>query len=83
MDTIAGVKQSRLQEDGGVDVTSDDVSVKLSDTGWGCSMRTVAVLTCEHKASPDRPTMSPTENVHRLLDGEGHFTRSEGRSKGC
>jgi hypothetical protein len=27
--------------------------------------------------------MRPTKNVHRLRDGEGHFTRSEGRSKGC
>jgi hypothetical protein len=50
MDTITDVKQSQLPKDGGADVTSYDVSVKLSDTGWGCSMGTVALLICEHKA---------------------------------
>jgi hypothetical protein len=50
MDTITDVKQSRLQKDGGSDVTSYDASVKLSDTGWGALCATVAMLMCEHKA---------------------------------
>ena len=49
MDTITDVKQSRLQKDGS-DVTSFDVSVKLTDTGWGCSMRTAALLMYEHRS---------------------------------
>jgi hypothetical protein len=52
MDTITDVQQSLLQKDGGSDVTSRDVSVKLTDTGWGCSMRRCALLMCEHKARP-------------------------------
>jgi hypothetical protein len=39
MDTITDVKSLGLQKDGGSDVTSYDASVKLSDTGWGRSMR--------------------------------------------
>ena len=69
MDTITGDKHSQLQKDGESDVTSYDVPVNLSDTGWRALCVTVA--------------MSPTEHVHRLLDGEEHFTRSEGGSKGC
>jgi hypothetical protein len=44
MDTITDFKQSRLQKDGGSDVTSNDVSVKLNDTGLGILCATVALL---------------------------------------
>jgi hypothetical protein len=37
MEILTDIKQSRLQKDGCPDVTSDDVSVKLSDTGSWCS----------------------------------------------
>ena len=56
MDAISDVKQSRLQQDGS-DVTSFDVSVKLSDTGWGCSVgsgRSVDVRTQIQSPVPER-----------------------------
>jgi hypothetical protein len=37
METVTDIKQSQLQKDGSSDVTSYDVSVKLSDTGSECS----------------------------------------------
>src|ERR1700745_3718704 len=67
MDTITGDKHSQLQKEDESDVTSYDVSVNLSDTFWRALCATFA--------------MSTTEHVHRLLDGEEHFTRSEGRGK--
>jgi hypothetical protein len=71
MDTITDVKHSRLQKDGGSDVTSYDAPVNLSDTGWGCSMR---LSLCCYESD---------DNVHGVLDGKEHFIRSKGGSKGC
>jgi hypothetical protein len=44
MDTITDVKHSRLQKDGGSDVTGYDASVKSSDTGWALLYAPVALL---------------------------------------
>jgi hypothetical protein len=64
MDTITDVKHSRLQKDGGSDVTSYDVSVKLSDTGWGALRATVALLMCEHKARARSQSADTSESRH-------------------
>ena len=64
MDTITNVNQVRLQKNGGADVTSYDVSVKWSDTGWGCSMRHIALLMLEHKARARSQSADPSQSRH-------------------
>jgi hypothetical protein len=87
MHTITDVKQSRLQKDGASDVIRYDVSVKLSDTGGGL----YAPLTIKqsHLSGSGQPTAMLTANHEsdgkctQVSGWQGHFTRSEGRSKGC
>jgi len=64
MDTFTDFKQSRLQKDGSSDVTSFDVSVKLTDTGWNCYLRTVALLMCEYKSKARSQSAYTSESRH-------------------
>lgn len=77
METLTDIKQSQLQKDGSSDVTSYDVSVKLSDTGSGCSYEPlldgnaarslpywVELLMCERKASARSQSELTSDSWH-------------------
>jgi len=65
VDTITDIKQPRLQKDGGADVTSYDVSVKSSDTGWGSArFATIALSMCEFRAKARSQVAGTSEAQH-------------------
>jgi hypothetical protein len=52
-----------------------NIAKTIKQSYWSGSGQPTAMLT--------GPTLSQAENVHRLLDGKGHSTRSGRRSEGC